>query len=179
MTKITRDLKIDEVAALIWEALNRAGIDAFLSGGSVVTIYSNNAYQSFDLDFISLSAFKKIEPVMYSLGFKRDRSKFFTHPDSEFFVEFPGSAVLVGDAPIREFKTLKTKTGTLKILTPTDCVKDRLASFYHWNDAEGLNQALAVALAQKIDLKDIESWSKRENKLAEFSIFREKLKNKS
>ena len=53
MSGIRRDSDISEIAARVSEALERAGITAVLSGGAAVTIYTNNAYMSGDLDFIS------------------------------------------------------------------------------------------------------------------------------
>jgi hypothetical protein len=43
----------------------------------------------------------------------------------------------------------------LKVLSPTDCVKDRLCAFYFWNDLQGLEQAVLVAKSQQVDLKEI------------------------
>ncbi|MCM2321988.1 MAG: hypothetical protein NDJ90_01865 [Oligoflexia bacterium] len=61
--------------------------------------------------------------------------------------------------------------GTLKLLTPTDCVKDRLAAYFHWNDRQGLNQAVAVAKSHPIDVADIKAWSKREGMGNKFQDF--------
>lgn len=67
----------------------------------------------------------------------------------------------------------------IKMLTPTDSIKDRLASFYHWNDKQGLEQALAIFLEipERIDLKEIERRSIEKNHLKNFKIFLEKAKN--
>jgi hypothetical protein len=64
------------------------------------------------------------------------------------------------------------------MLTPTDCVKDRLASYYHWSDKQGLDQAILVSKdnLEKIDIKEIERWSKQENCLEKFSFFFKELK---
>lgn len=52
--------------------------------------------------------------------------------------------------------------GELRLLTPMDCVMDRLAGYYHWKDPQSLDQAVAVARRrQKIDLQRIERWSRR------------------
>ena len=37
---------------------------------------------------------------------------------------------------------LKKRNKILKLLSPTDCVKDRLAAYYHWNDRQSLEQAI-------------------------------------
>jgi len=56
-----------------------------------------------------------------------------------------------------------------ELLSPTDCVKDRLAAFYHWNDRQCLQQAVWVAQERAIDWKEIEWWSRREGKRKEHS----------
>jgi hypothetical protein len=50
----------------------------------------------------------------------------------------------------------------MQILTPTQCVMDWLAAFYHWRDRQGLDQAVLVAAQQVVDLDEIERWSVRE-----------------
>lgn len=117
MTEISEDLGVEELAALVCSTLERHGVRVVLSGGSVVSIYSDNAYQSYDLDFI------------------------------------------------------QTGLGVLRLLAPTECVMDRLAGFYHWNDRQCLEQALEVARRQSIDLARIERWSRNENSLAKFRDF--------
>lgn len=169
---------IAEVGAWVAEHLRSRGVDCFLSGGAVVSIYTENRYESFDLDFISFSDRKKIDEAMSELGFDHSKSRYYIHPETKFFVEFPGSALKVGDDQVTSFEEIKTKIGTLRLLTPTDCVKDRLAAYYHWNDRQGLDQAVWVAEARTVDLKEIELWSKREGKGALFKDFRERLPKK-
>jgi hypothetical protein len=48
VSEITAQSTIEEVAAIVSDALESAGITATLSGGSAVTIYSNNQYLSRD-----------------------------------------------------------------------------------------------------------------------------------
>jgi hypothetical protein len=174
-SRITGKTSIAELGAIVCEALKANGLDAFLSGGAVVSIYTDNRYESFDLDFVSLSDRSKIKAVMLSLGFTQDKSRLFIHPESRYFVEFPGAAVQIGESLISRFNELRFSTGVLKLLTPTDCIKDRLAAFYHWNDRQGLDQAVWVALAQKADLEDVRAWSKIEGALAKFEEFERQL----
>ena len=47
----------------------------------------------------------------------------------------------------------------IQILTPTQCVMDRLAAFYHWRDRQGLDQAVLVASLHLVDRDEIECWS--------------------
>lgn len=177
MTKITGKTTVAELGAIVAEALRAKGIDAFLSGGAVVSIYTDNKYKSYDLDFVSLEDRSRIRQVMLDLGFNADQGRMYAHPKTKFTVEFPGSAIRVGEALITEFNQIKTRAGKLKLLTPTDCVKDRLAAFYHWNDRQGLDQAVWVALAQPVNLLEIERWSKGEGKVDAFAIFRNALKS--
>jgi len=53
---------------------------------------------------------------------------------------------------------------TLRLLSPTDCVKDRLASFIHWKSRDSYNQALLVGRNQrgKIDMREIARWCEGE-----------------
>jgi hypothetical protein len=176
MTEISEVSTIAEVGAFVCDALKNAGIDAFLSGGAVVSIYTNNKYESFDLDFVSLADRTKIKRVMESLGFTQDKSRLFIHPRSKYYVEFPGAAMLVGESLISKYNELKLEGRVLRLLTPTDCVKDRLAAFYHWNDKQALDQAVWVAQAQPVDFEDVRQWSQVEGKLAEFDQFMTALK---
>jgi hypothetical protein len=59
-------------------------------------------------------------------------------------------------------------TGTLRVISPTDCVKDRLAAYYHWGDRQSLEQAILVAEESDVDLNEIKRWSEKEGKLGEF-----------
>ncbi len=43
---------LTELAAIVSDALQRVGIVATLSGGAAVSIYTENRYQSEDLDFV-------------------------------------------------------------------------------------------------------------------------------
>jgi hypothetical protein len=63
----------------------------------------------------------------------------------------------------------------LKIISPTDCVKDRLAAYYHWGDQQCLYQASLVARTNKIDLDEVQRWSEAEGKQGEFEKIRTKL----
>ena len=70
----------------------------------------------------------------------------------------------MGEEPVKEISEFELSTGTLRVLSSTDCVKDRLCAFYFWNDLQGLEQAVLVAKSQQVDLKEIKRWSKVEEK---------------
>jgi hypothetical protein len=70
-----------------------------------------------------------------------------------------------------EIVSKKFSTGTLRMISPTDCIKDRLAAFYHWDDRQSLEQALMVTRAQEVDLLECRSWSEREGESGKFDVF--------
>jgi len=160
----------EEVGALVCSALEGEGIEVVLSGGAVVSIYTDNAYESFDLDFIQTGLSRKVEPTMKQLGFRKE-ARYWKHPDTRFWVEFPPGPVQIGDDIVRVFSKRSTGFGDLRLLTPTDCVMDRLAGYYHWNDPQSLDQAVAVARCHKVDLGRIEAWSNRERAVERFRDF--------
>lgn len=65
------------------------------------------------------------------------------------------------------------------MISPTDCVKEWLAAYYHWGDQQCLYQATLVAQANDVDLEDIRSWSVAEGKKDEFEAIIDKLAGKA
>lgn len=130
-----------ELAAYIQNSLQAEGIHVVLSGGSAVSFYSRDKYVSKDLDLINtgFASRSRIKAVMESLAFQ-EKGRYFTHPETDYFVEFPDGPLSVGKEPVAEVSEFELSTGTLKVLSPTDCVKDRLCAFYFWNDLQGLEQ---------------------------------------
>jgi hypothetical protein len=165
-----------ELAAFVQDHLLVKGIDVVLSGGACVSFYSSNKYVSLDLDLIGGHFVKRreIRKAMREIGFSEE-GKYFVHPDTQFFIDFIGGPLAVGEEPVREVVEHELATGTLKIISPTDCVKDRLAGYYHWRDLQSLEQASLVAKATEIDLEEIERWSKVEVRSSEFKRIRERL----
>lgn len=108
---------------------------------------------------------------MEALGFKKD-GRHFRHPDSPYIVEFLSPPLSVGEEPVREIHEIRRGRLILKLLSPTDCVKDRLAAFYHWNDRPSLNQAVLVCKNAKIDLHEVRRWSINEGMKGKFELFK-------
>ena len=169
-----KTISIKKLAVLTGGVLKKHNIDAVLTGGACVSIYTRNRYCSMDLDFVSGFPLKEIEPVMNKLGFKL-KNNYFARPDCALMIEFPPPPVSIGnEISIEKFNTIQTLT----LLTPTDCVKDRLAAYYHWNDPQSLEQALMVACSQKVNMKNIREWSVKEMAEEKFFRFEEILKNR-
>ena len=82
-------MSIKDLAIYLSYYFDKNGIETVLSGGACVTIYTNNRYMSYDLDFVLLSyvAPKKIKEAMRKIGFQEE-GKYFTHEESPYFVEF-------------------------------------------------------------------------------------------
>ena len=159
--RIDGDSSLEEVAALVCTTLEEHGIPVVLSGGAVVSIYSDAEYVSYDLDFVPLGIARKVDRAMESLGFEK-RQRHWTHPRSRFWVEFPPGPVAIGEETIRTFAERETRTGTLRLLAPTECVMDRLAWYIHDADTQCLEQAVRVATLHPVDLKRIERWARGE-----------------
>ena len=164
MNRITSESSLQEIATLVSVALEAAGITAVLGGGGAVSHYSENEYMTTDLDFITVERNKVIAPIVANLGFTLE-GKDFHHPQSRFFLEFPPGPLSFGDRYIdsSEATTLKTPHGVLRIITPTQCVLDRLAWFVHRNDLQARDQALMVASRQNIDWDDVYTWAAGES----------------
>ena len=175
MKKIS-EMDAAELSAYVQSHLKKAGIEVVLSGGSVVTIYSQSKYVSKDLDLVNIyaSSYKKIKALMMELSFQED-GRYFAHPDTHLFIEFPAGPLAIGEEAISNIIEKEMETGILRIISPTDCVKDRLAAYYHWGDLQCLVQAGYVSQAQEVDLQEIEAWSKREGMLEKFGEIKKKL----
>lgn len=163
--KITRETTMPELAAIVSEALAAAGIVATLSGGSAVTIYSENRYQSEDLDFVTTALLEELKPVLEPLGFVHTgspRLSVFEHPDTHWYLEFPPAPLSFGGTYVdaSDCELLPTPVGNIRIISATHSVMDRLAAAASWQDAPSLDQALLVATHQgeKIDWKEIDNW---------------------
>lgn len=174
--KPVKKMSLGELAAFVCTQLRNHGIKAVLSGGGCVAIYTDSRYQSFDLDFIENvpTERRRIKEVLLEIGFI-EKDRYFKHPGTDFIIEFPAGPLAVGGEPVREIEEIVFPTGRLELLSPTDCVKDRLAAFYHWNDRQCLEQALLVAEAKKIDVKEIRRWSAAEDKSVDFEAIRGRL----
>ncbi|WP_420422405.1 hypothetical protein [Simkania sp.] len=157
-----KNISLKDLAGYLSEELRKEGIDLILVGGACVTIYSKNRYQSYDLDFITYEDLRKVKKALSKFGFEYN-SRYFIRQDCPWIIEFVSPPIAVGNEPIHHFSNVKTKMGTIKMLRPIDSIKDRLASFYHWDDRQGLKQALDICReVQDIDFGELEKWSKAE-----------------
>uniref|UniRef100_UPI004047BB4D hypothetical protein n=1 Tax=Aliarcobacter sp. TaxID=2321116 RepID=UPI004047BB4D len=154
----------EETASIVYEILKAKGIEVVLTGGSCMEIYTHSNYSSYDLDFIANPSIKseQVKNAMIEAGFEKTKDRYFKHPDNDYYVEFPTGPVSLGNEEPKEHNELKTHVGTLKLLTPTNCVKDRLCAYLYHNGEECFSQAIAVAHRNKIDEKDLLNWAVKE-----------------
>lgn len=171
-----KKLDIKTLAAVISDALRKNGIEITLVGGACVSIYARNKYVSYDLDFIAENSIKKISPILVELGFKRKNGRIFEHPECRFLIDFPAPPIAIGNEPVFKFNSIKTNCGIIRLLTPTDCVKDRLTAYFFWDDNQAMKQALLVAKNNKISLTEIKKWAKKEGEGEKFKIFQKKMR---
>lgn len=167
-----KKITLEQLAGIVSEKLKEHGIDSVLVGGGCVSIYCKNRYQSYDLDYVTYEDINTVKEALVELDFIKE-GKYFSHTDCDYFIEFVSPPVSIGDEVVQEFEYHKTPLGTIKMLTPTDSIKDRLAAFYHWNDRQSLDQALLIykAMPNKIDMDDIKRWSEKEGYLDKLQLF--------
>jgi hypothetical protein len=169
-------ITIKDLAAMVCASLNENNIEAVLVGGACVSIHSGNKYLSYDLDFVTHATLKEVTKAMVKIGFHKGDARYYVRKDCPFFIEMVAPPVALGNEPVTKFKELRTKNGTIVMLTMTDCVKDRLSAYFHWNDRQALEQALLVAAKQGVNISEIKRWSIQEGHEDKFEEFKKLLK---
>ena len=165
-------MTLEELATYVSQHLRTEGIDVVLVGGACVSLHTQNQYQTLDLDFVERYYTKRnaLKAALLKIGFTETR-RYFTHPDTQYFLEFPKAPITVGNEPVSRFETRTNEFGSLVLLTATDICKDRLAAFFYWNDRQCLTQAVNIARDKSVDLADIERWAGKEGELNNFMEF--------
>ena len=167
-------ISLEDLAGFLSDELRKRGIDVILVGGACVTIHSHNRYQSYDLDFIIYEDMKKVGKALKELGFDK-KSQYFRRDNCPWVIEFVSPPAAVGKEIVANFHEVTVATGTIKMLRAEDSVKDRLASYFHWNDRQGLDQAVDICKECNIDVKEIETWAMKEGFENKFRGFIERL----
>jgi hypothetical protein len=158
--------------------LAKNGIDTILVGGAVVAIYTDGAYRSGDLDFVQLSYLKeKLPQVMKTIGFEVHASRHYSHPKCKhLIVDFVSGPPGIGDDLKIIPSKIKVEEVTIKLYSPTDCIRDRLASYIHFKALECLDQAVLVAQKHPYNRSKIKRWCAKEGAPKAFKDFEEKVK---
>ena len=77
--KHIKEMSLGELAAYVCTHLQKNGIHCVLTGGACVSIYTENRYKSFDLDFIENVASKRKDIIvaLSKIGFFEENKYFF------------------------------------------------------------------------------------------------------
>lgn len=114
---------------------------------------------------------------MKELGFIQSGRQY-KHPECKhLFLEFSSFPVSIGNDISIVPDEVENDGVKIKIYSPTDSVRDRLASFIHFQSMDCLDQAIMIAKKHPVNLKKIESWCKKEGGEKHFKEFIRKLKN--
>jgi len=165
MAEITSNTSLQELAATISQHLEAQGLVATLSGGAAVSIYTNNRYQSYDLDFVSSAGSVQLSKAVAILGFvETSAQRLFAHPSTAWLLEFPAGPLGFGEMVVdaSELEGISTPFGPLRVITPTLCVMDRLAAYVHWRDRQCYEQATWVAQNHLISWLELKDWAAAE-----------------
>jgi hypothetical protein len=180
MTGIDSDSTLVDVCFAVCSKLNEVGIVAVLTGGSAATFYVPERYQSLDADFvITMSPKSGVAAIaLRSLNFE-ESAGVYRHPRTRYSLDFLAPPLAIGSEVLSSWETQHRNDGLLHVISRTDCVRDRLAAFYHWDDRSSLVTATAVAQSGSIDLDLIRQWSTREGEATKFGEFERQLEPES
>lgn len=172
---MTIDLKsctAEELWKYVSWHLSQYGLNVVLVGGGVVSVYTRGLYTSGDLDMVILEFFRdQLEPAMKKIGFLK-KGRHFIHPACKhMFVEFPPGPLGIGDDTHIVPSEQKENGTVFRILSPTDCIRDRLAN-YAWGGARDcLDQAVLVAKHHMFDQQQVKRWCQKVGILYAFTEF--------
>lgn len=171
---ITHLTTMRDLALIVCTELDRQGVQAVLVGGAAAHIYAPNEYVSHDLDLVlsMWSDDRSAREALIAIGFKSE-GRNLKHDQTPFTVEFPPGPLAVGEDVISKWDTIREGDLLLHILTPTDCVRDRLAGYLFWHDRQSLAAAVAVAKSHpdRVDLRIVEKWCEKEGEPDKFRDF--------
>ena len=94
---ITEQTTLEQLATPVCSALSESDISVVLSGGAAVSIYSENEYESYDLDFVpttlSVTRAATIDRVAPGSGTSVKVAQVRTSPSQRDVVSSPGNHV--------------------------------------------------------------------------------------
>lgn len=158
-----RGLGLKEAAAAVHASLVGGGHEPILGGQACAAIYGGQTIKSRTLEFaIREFSVTKVNALMGALGFLPKEARTYTNVSCPFEVVLVAAPLTVGDDAIDGSRMIKTSSGPLRMLTPTDCVRQRLSMFYRWGDRSALAEAVQVAKRQAIDMDLVCRWSEWE-----------------
>jgi len=159
-SRTLKGLKLKQAAAAICSHLTDLGFDPVLTGKGCAAIYQKAKTSAGGLDFV-ISEYKveAIKNAMRALHYSCRVHRTFISRVCPFEVSFLPPPLAVGDDTVGDVNEIKTNRGNLKMLGPTDCVRQRLASYYRFGDRDALDDAVSVSKRHEIDLELVRRWS--------------------
>ena len=155
-----KGLIISQVAALLSSHLAGYGCDPVLTGRACAAIYAGPSIKPTIIDFVVREYnIDKVTQAMRDMGFHKVGHRTFASKGCIYEVFLSTHPITVGDDVVGEVKVMRTVKGPLKLLLPTDSVRQRLSMYYRWGDREALDDAVRVARRCKVDLKLVKRWS--------------------
>lgn len=169
-------LSLKEIAAAVSSVLSQNGHDPLLGGRACAALYGGSAIKAKALEFaIREFAVAEVNRAMGALGFRPKEARTYASEACPFEVILGPSPLTVGDDVVGDARVVKVGKDSFRMLTPTDCVRQRLSMFYRWGDRQALAEAVQVARRQKIDLEHVRRWSEWEWASDRFQEFTEAL----
>ena len=152
--------------------MRAAGIRGVLTGGGCASVQSGGIYTSRDLDFVldGPTDQRTLDAALSAVGYVR-RDDRYIHPRCPFWLEFPPGPLGIGSDTAIEPAVITVEGRRILALSPTDACRDRLAAFYHWDDRQSLDTAVAIARRHRVNQARIRTWSAREGAAAKYAEF--------
>lgn len=169
-----------QIVARLFQLLTERAYDPVLIAHGCAAFYSS-AVSPKAVEFV-ISDFTLSEVVrqMAQLGFHADGMTAFTSPRCPVEVILSPPPLAAGDDVVRNIASFKTRDGTVRMLSETDCVRQLLSMFYRWGDREAFCDAVEVARAcrDRIDLELVKRWSEWEWCTEKYEEFLKKMNEK-
>ncbi len=170
-------ISLRQTVARIREHLEESGYDPVLTGKACAGVYIGTQVKPQVLEFVLKEYnINELDDAMKQIGFKRTSVNTYESKRSPFDIIFLPPPLTVGDDLVDEVVTVRARPGKVKLLNPTDCVRQRLSAFYRWGDNEALAEAVMVAKRHDIDMELVKRWSDWEWASDRYEEFIEKLK---
>jgi hypothetical protein len=174
---------IEEFWMYVAANLKKSGFDTILVGGGVATIYSDGAYMSGDIDLVMASMMQSsgdVGKALNEMGFNKKRQRSYSKEGCRFTIDVSSFPVTIGEDYIAE-KSLKEAIyngESVKMLSSTDCILDRLNKAYHYADETAFDAAVEVAKRQPYKIERIKEFCHANKMTGLFDRFIKKLSGK-
>lgn len=140
--------------------LNRGGVSAApLRQLAVISIFDDEEYENYDVDFVSPRRRSSIAAVLTGAGFRQISGRTFLAPGGGEPIIFPKPGIL-GTDPSRPADVLLSQNHSVVLVTPTQALLLYLHHFGH-EDASALAGELnALVWEQPANLDKVREWAR-------------------